>query len=180
MPRPRDRGDVERPPALRAREILKALERARVVYLLIGGVAERLWGSPRLTDDLDICPATDRENLVRLAAALNALDARFRPPRLEQGVPPPEPWSERSFGGFTSLALTTKHGWLDVWFRPDGTRGFRDLARNAGDAELGGLSVKLASLDDIIRSKEATGGTRYLAQLPLLRELREQRRRLGE
>lgn len=180
MARRRERGQLEHPPALRAREMLAALERAEVVYLLIGGVAERLWGSPRLTDDLDICPATDRENLRRLATALNALDARFRPPALEAGVPPPEPWSEASFSGFTNLALTTKHGWLDVWLRPDGTRGYRDLARNAGEAELGGLRVELASLDDIIRSKEAAGGTRYLAQLPLLRELREQRRRLGE
>lgn len=170
----------ESPPALGARAILETLNRNEVAYVVIGGVAERLWGSPRLTDDLDICPADDRDNRRRLAAALNELDAKFRPPGIEQGLAPPEPWSERSFKNFTSLALTTRFGWLDVWFRPDGTRGHADLVRNAGEAEIGGIRVRIASLDDIIRSKEAAGGTRYLAQLPLLRELQKQRRRLTE
>ena len=166
-----------RPPALGAREILGVLAKHRVDYLIIGGVAERLWGSPRMTDDLDICPATDRPNLERLAVALEELGAEYRPRGLESGLAPPEPWSASVFKGFTSLALLTKHGWLDVWFRPDGTRGYTDLERRAGTAELGGLRVKLAALDDIIRSKEAAGGTRYLAHLPLLRTLREELRR---
>lgn len=174
------RREPARPPALGARALLERLARHRVDYVLIGGVAERLWGSPRLTDDLDVCPATGRTNLRRLAAALNELGAAFRPAGLEEGFAPPEPWSESSFGNFTSLALTTPHGWLDVWFRPDGTSGYDELVRNAGEVELGGIPVRIASLDDIIRSKEAAGGTRYLAQLPLLRELREQRRRLKE
>jgi len=148
--------------------------------VLIGGVAERLWGSPRLTEDIDICPAEDRPNLRRLAAALNELGARYRPRGLETGIAPPEPWNEASFRGFTNLALTTDAGWLDVWFRPDGTDGYRDLVANAGEVEIGGIRVQVASLDDIIRSKEAAGGTRYLAQLPLLRELREQRRKLEQ
>lgn len=174
--------EAPRPPAppLRPRVILDVLARHGVSYVLIGGVAERLWGSPRLTEDIDICPAAERANRQRLAAALNELSARFRPPGLESGMAPPESWYESSFGSFTSLALVTDAGWLDVWFRPDGTEGYRDLVADAGEMEIGGLSVQVASLDDIIRSKEATGGTRYLAQLPLLRELREQRRKLGE
>jgi hypothetical protein len=174
------RREPARPPALGARALLETLARHRVDYLLIGGVAERLWGSPRLTDELDVCPATGRTNLRRLAAALNELGAAFRPAGPKEGFAPPEPWSESSFGDFTSLALATPHGWLDVWFRPDGTTGYADLARNAGEAEIAGNRVRIASLDDIIRSKEAAGGTRHLAQLPLLRELCEQRRRLEE
>lgn len=157
--------------------MLETLERHGVAYVVIGGVAERLWGSPRVTDDLDICPARDRENLRRLASALRDLEARYRPPGLEAGYQPPEPWDERSFGAFTSLALATRLGWLEVWFLPDGTKGYPELSRRAGTAEIGRLRVRLASLDDLIRSKEAAGGTRYLAHLPLLRELREQRRR---
>jgi hypothetical protein len=174
------RREPAKPPALGARALLETLARHRVDYLLIGGVAERLWGSPRLTDDLDICPATGPTNLRRLAAALNELGAAFRPAGLEEGMTPPEPWSESSFGSFTSLALTTQYGWLDVWFRPDGTTGYEDLLRDAADAELAGIRVRIASLDAIIRSKEAAGGTRYLVQLPLLRELREQRRRMAD
>lgn len=158
------------PPALRVRAILETLARNEVAYLVIGGVAERLWGSPRLTDDLDICPAATRQNRRRLANALNELGAERV---LQAGT---EPWNERSFKDVTSVALTTRYGWLDIWFRPDGTSGYAELTRKAGAADIGGVLVGIASLDDIIRSKEAAGGTRYLAQLPLLRELREQLR----
>jgi hypothetical protein len=43
---------------------------------LIGALAARLQGFPRLTADADITPARDRDNLERLAAALRELDAR--------------------------------------------------------------------------------------------------------
>jgi transcriptional regulator with XRE-family HTH domain len=57
---------------------IRALERHRVRYVVIGGFAGRLWGSPSLTNDLDICYAREPENLVRLAAALRRLKARLR------------------------------------------------------------------------------------------------------
>ena len=184
MPRGKDEGEEGaspprvRPPALRARSLIEVLVRHDVRFIVIGGVAERLLGSPRLTDDFDICAAEDRENKERLAGALNDLEAVFRPPGVEEGYPPPEPWSAKSFSSFTSLALTTTNGWLDVWFRPDGTNGYRDLIRGAVEMEVAGSKVKVAGLDDIIRSKEAAATTKYLSHLPLLRELREQRRRL--
>lgn len=147
-------------------------------FVLIGGVAERILGSPRVTADLDICPASDEESLARLAAALNELDARFRVEGVE-AVTPPEPWSARSFGSYTSLALVTRFGFFDVWFRPDGTTGYHDLIRNAIDVEVAGVVVKVANLDDIIRNKQAIGGAKYLAQLPLLRQLQLSRRERG-
>lgn len=171
----RKRSEPVRPPVPRVRAIVELLGRHRVDYLLIGGIAARLWGSPLLTDHVDICPATDAANLRRLAAALNEVDARFRPPGLERGAPTPS-WDERAFrphlGG--SLALTCSLGWLDLWFRPDGTGGYADLIKRASDVEVTGAVVKLASLDDIIRSKEASGRPRDLERLPHLRELRRE------
>lgn len=105
------------------------------------------------------------------------LGAAFRPQGLEAGFPQPEPWKALSFDAFTGLALTTRHGWLDLWFRPDGTKGFTDLVENAIELEVSGFRIHVASLDDIIRNKEAVGGLKYLSHLPLLRELRERRAR---
>lgn len=146
---------------------------------MIGGVAAAIWGSPRNTEDLDICPSERSENLERLADSLNELDARFRPPGLEKGFPPPARWDEKSFGSFTSLSLVTKHGWLDVWFRPDGTRGYRDLIQHAAEAEFGGVRVQVADLDDVIRSKAAAGRDRDLQAIPHLRELQQRRKLRG-
>jgi len=150
--------------------------RHQVDFVLIGGVAERLLGSPRGTGDIDICPAREAANLERLAAALNELEAALRLPGLESGVPPPEAWEARSFRPSTGLALTTRSGWLDVWFVPDGTSGYPDLMENATELQVGGLRLHVASIDDLIRTKKAAGGPKYLSHLPLLRELRRLRR----
>jgi hypothetical protein len=47
-----------------------------VRYVLIGALAARLQGFPRVTADADITPSDDRENLEKLAAALRELGAR--------------------------------------------------------------------------------------------------------
>lgn len=49
---------------------LAVLNRHGVDYVVVGGVAARLWGSPTMTNDLDVCYARDAGNLRRLAAAL--------------------------------------------------------------------------------------------------------------
>jgi hypothetical protein len=165
------------PPPFRPAAILDVLVRHEVDFVVIGGVAERLLGSPRGTGDIDVCPATDKANLARLAAALNELNAVFRPPDLESGFAPPQPWDAGSFASFTGLALTTDLGWLDLWFVPDGTKGYRDLSERAIEMELRDVRFAVASLDDLIRIKEAAGGPKYLSHLPLLRELRSHRLR---
>jgi hypothetical protein len=68
------------PPPIDVAAILDALDRHGVEYVLVGGLAARLHGSPLLTDDLDITPASDRENLERLANALRELEARLPGP----------------------------------------------------------------------------------------------------
>jgi hypothetical protein len=159
---------------------LQALQHHRVRFIILGGIAERMLGSPRTTEDFDICPATSRANLTRLAAVLNEIDARWLPPGLEEtGFPPVEPWNARSFAAQTSLALITRYGRFDIWLRPDGTDGFEDLVKRAVDVEVGGQMVKVVHLDDSIRIKRAIGGTKYLAQLPLLQDLQRERRARG-
>lgn len=78
-----------------------------------------------------------------------------------------------------SLALTTDLGWVDVWFHPDGTEGYDDLIREATDATIGELTVKVADLRDIIRSKTAAGREKDLSALDHLHELDRRREELG-
>jgi len=164
-------------PVFRPRRIIAALAGSGLRFVVIGGVAERLHGSPRGTGDIDICPATEPADLAALAQVLNELDAVFRPAGLEGGFAPPAPWDERSFTACTSLALATRYGWLDLCFRPDGTSGYPDFERAAVAMDVDGRRILVASLDDIIRNKEAAGGTKYLSHLPLLRDLRDRLQR---
>jgi hypothetical protein len=80
------------PPELRADVLLEALVRHKVRFVTVGGFAGQLHGASRLTKDLDICPAWDRENLELLAAALLELDAVLRlRPELEPAIVRPNP-----------------------------------------------------------------------------------------
>jgi hypothetical protein len=154
-------------------KILGALERHRVRFILIGAAAARIAGAPVVTEDIDVTPATDKANLERLAAALKELRARLRSPSDKSGVP--FPFDVDMLRTADMWTLTTSAGDLDICFTPSGTRGYGDLRREASRTRVGpGLSVSVASLRDVIRSKEAAGRDKDLAQLPLLRRTLEQ------
>lgn len=167
-------------PPLQPRKIIEALNGHHVRYVLIGGLAAVLHGSPVFTNDADLCPSRDRPNLVKLADALRGMDARiFNPDEPEEGL---------GFGCVApffemveTLDLVTRLGRLDVTFFPAGTRGFDDLIRSAVVYELkGGLRVPVASLADVIRSKEAADREKDRRTLPLLRELLDRTESLDE
>ncbi|HUF27833.1 MAG TPA: hypothetical protein VMM18_12735 [Gemmatimonadaceae bacterium] len=149
--------------------IVTVLARHRVRYVLIGALAARLQGFPRLTADADITPARDAENLDRLADALRELEARIYteavPAGLEFDCTPAmlaraEVWN-----------LITSAGRLDVAFRPSGTEGYDDLARSAIRYEVFGVELHAASLPDIVRSKEASDRPQDRQDVPILREI---------
>ena len=76
------------------------------------------------------------------------------------------------------MNLVTRFGRLDISFWPPGTRGYEDLAKSAVELDVGGgVKVPVASLLDIVRSKEAAGRSKDEATLPLLREMLD---RFGE
>ena len=70
------------------------------------------------------------------------------------------------------LDMTTEAGDLDVTFQPSGTQGFVDLKRDAVEIEAADpLHILVASLEDVIRSKEAAGREKDRPVLPRLRRL---------
>jgi len=158
--------------------ILRVVAQHRVEYVLVGGLGASLYGSPILTDDVDIVPDLKKTNLDALAAALNELNARSRSHEELDGIE--IDWSGKNLQkwivDFQFLNLLTDYGVLDLLHRPGGTAGYRELARNAEQFEVGDFVVHAAALEDIIRSKEAVGRERDLQHLPTLRLLLERRR----
>lgn len=153
-------------------EIFAVFDRHGVRYVLIGGMAAALHGADHVTTDVDVSPAIDTANLERLAAALRDLDARIR----VEGEPDGVPFDAAAdlLARAQILNLTTRAGDLDISTLPSGTQGYDDLRRDAVTVEIHGTPVTVASLADVIRSKEAAGRARDLAVLPLLRRLLEE------
>ncbi len=164
---------------LQAEELFACLDRHGVQYVLIGGLAAVLHGSPLPTLDADVCPSTDPENLARLAAALEDLDARIRTADAPDGVR--FPYDATFLGGIELLNLVTRLGDLDLALTPAGTRGFAELAPRALAMAIRGVTVRVAALEDVIRSKEAANRPKDHWSLPVLRQLLEElRKRHGD
>jgi len=145
------------------------LARHEVRYVLIGALGARLHGSPDLTEDADITPELKKQNLGRLAAALKQMNAKLRVPGLDYGVD--FPLDESSFDQGSTWTFTTDYGPVDVVLYPDGTGGFADLSRNAVAYKVFNVEVNVASLSDIIRSKEAANRPKDREAVKKLREI---------
>jgi hypothetical protein len=151
-------------------------------YVIVGGVEAVAHGSTLPTEDVDVTPARDRDNLDRLAAALRELRARLRSDRDPAGIDFP------CDGAFlaahsSTLNLVTDLGDVDLVPAPAGfPRGYDELVDQAIAIDLGdGVSTRVASLDDVITSKRAAGRAKDLAALPYLDALaQESARELDE
>lgn len=149
--------------------LLGALDRHQVAYVMIGGLAAVTHGSPFPTEDLDITPALEPGNLTRLSSALTDLQAKIRVDGVPEGLPFAH--DAASLAAVETWNLTTRCGDLDISFVPSGTKGFGDLNDSAEPVELDGVVVRVASLSDIIRSKQAANRPKDQRVLPTLREL---------
>lgn len=137
--------------------VIRALHHRNVDYVLIGGVAAILQGSPLPTYDIDITPAPGARNHARLLAALADLDAT--------GLTSTD-------GEPTDVSFYTPFGHVDVHHRPAGFTSYAELRRGSHPIQLEpDLTVQASSLRDIIRSRLAAGDNRQLPALEAALEL---------
>jgi hypothetical protein len=148
-----------------------ALERHRVRYVVVGGFAAIVHGSAHITTDLDVVPDPDLPNLERLADAIRELGARVRP---DAGSVPFQA-TGRALAASTTWSLSTRFGDLDITFEPAGTGGYADVRRDASRLAIAeGVKATVASLEDVVRSKEAAGRDKDRLSLPVLRRILEE------
>jgi hypothetical protein len=152
-------------------EVIRVLHEHGVRFVLIGGLAASLHGAVHPTFDVDITPDDSLENLGRLSAALRALQARVRVDGIPGGLPFDH--DAASLAGMAVLNLVTRAGDLDIAMHPSGIDTFAEWDAHAIDLIVLGIPVRVAGLDDIVRSKEAAGRDKDRLSLPLLRALRD-------
>lgn len=166
---------MSHPPEFALSRLLGRLVKAGVDFVVIGGVAVIVQGSPRFTKDLDICYATDRANLDRLGELMVSLDARLR--GIEEDLPfVPDASTLRQA---SMLTLTTREGDIDLLSDPPGSPGYAALKRRASSIDVNGNLVLIASIDDLIAMKAAAGRPQDIVDLESLEIARQRLRRDG-
>lgn len=154
-------------------EICAVLSEEGVEFVVLGGFAAIIHGSPLPTEDIDVIPSRSAANLERLAAALQRLEAKIR-----TGDEPIETRIDAAFimNMPHMLNLVTRFGDIDLVFTPAGAlKNYEQWLEGARRAQLReGLVVAVADLDDVIASKAAANRPKDQRSLPYLESLRDQ------
>lgn len=147
--------------------MLRGLTDAHIDFVAVGGVASVLAGSPRVTNDLDICYDPIGENISRLSRLLR--DWSAYPRGVETGLP--FLMDERAFRVTPVMTLRTAQGDIDLLDRVEGVGNFAQAMRAAVEYEAFGIHFNALDLPALIASKRAAGRPKDLAQLPELEAL---------
>src|SRR4051812_5233665 len=156
----------------RLARVAELLNRHGVEYLVIGGQAAVLYGSPIPSFDVDVCYRKAPENLERLARALTEIHPTLR------GAPPDLPFrlDAQSLALGANFTFNTDFGEFDLlgWVEPFG--GYEELIERAEWVDLHGLRVAVIGLDDLITIKQHIRRPKdqaALFQLEAIRRLRQ-------
>jgi len=141
-------------------EVGRALKEAGLEAVLIGNAAAALQGAPVTTVDLDFYFRRTPANIRKLKALATSLGAVV--------LRPFYPASDlfrivRDDDGMQLDFMATIHG----------VRSFEGLRARANAVAIDDVTLLVASLDDIIRSKRAAGRPRDVAVLEILERSRE-------
>jgi predicted nucleotidyltransferase len=159
---------VQEPP-LDVKRILTALEESGVRFVLVGGLAVIIHGSDRSTLDMDIVYDRRDQNVSALVDAVRALKPLLR--TKDGGVP--FLWDAKTVKNGCHFTLLTDAGPLDLLGDAQGVTDFDALWEHAEEAELYGLPVRVASIEDLIAMKRAAGRSKDLLHIQELEALKK-------
>jgi predicted nucleotidyltransferase len=131
-------------------KIALVLSNHGVEFIVVGGQAELLMGSSRVTYDIDLCYKRSKENLRRLTAALREIKPTLR------NAPPDLPFiiDEQSLALGSNFTFETALGPLDLLGYLEPLGDFDAVAHRAFDVNLGDCSVRVIHIDDLIAIKQ--------------------------
>ena len=139
--------------------LIRRLASGEVRFVVIGGFAGTMLGSPRTTIDLDIVYARDEENLERLVRTLEPISPTLR------GAPPNLPFvlDVATLTRGLNFTLTTSLGDLDLLGEVVGGGTYEQLFPHTRRLTVFDAEVSVVTLAQLIRLKRAAGRPRDLA-----------------
>jgi predicted nucleotidyltransferase len=149
--------------------LLRHLSEAGVEFIIVGGAAAVLHGAPITTEDLDIVHRRTPENIARLKALLDDLNAHVRELASRK-----LPVSETALAGEGHILLETSFGPLDCLGTIVEGRGFEELLSHSEAVSDEGIEFRVVDLPTLIEIKMKTGRAKDQLMLPVLLALAEE------
>ncbi len=149
---------------LRFDKVLRVLTRNEVEFILVGGVAAILQGSPLTTED--VVYLVSAENNLRLAKALEELEAYYLDPAGRHIEP-----DVSRLASMRLHLLKTSCGRVDVLRTVGKDLAYGDLVERSRVLDVMDFRVRVLDLETIIETKEHADRPKDRYQLPFLRQL---------
>jgi hypothetical protein len=146
-----------------------------VQFVIVGGLAATIHGSPRATFDLDIVYSRKPGNVSRLVEVLRPVRPYLR------GAPPglPFAWDEATVRLGLNFTLTTSAGDIDLLGEIVGGGTYEQLVPDSLEVDVLGRRCRCLTLEKLIQVKRAAGRPKDLEVLAELQALLEERRQGG-
>lgn len=152
--------------------ITRRLAEANVDFVIAGGLGTLLHGGALMTRDVDVACRMEPDNLLRLFAAFEEL----RP--VHRMTPQKFPFTreQATKGGLQNLYLSTNWGQLDCLGEIKGIGDYPACLTESEPIEIDGVTIRVLTLDALIRAKRAMGRPRDLHAVLELEAIRERLR----
>ncbi|MGO4882481.1 MAG: hypothetical protein ACLP59_16860 [Bryobacteraceae bacterium] len=142
---------------------------AGIEFILVGGIAAAVHGSPRATQDVDVVYRRTTGNLNRLVDALGPYHPHLR------GAPPGLAFhlDLETLRRGCNFPLVTDLGWIDLLGEILGGGTYEELVAHSILEDVFGVRCYVTDLDTLIRMKRLAGRPRdfeVIAELELLRD----------
>jgi predicted nucleotidyltransferase len=151
-------------------QVIPPLVRAKVDFILIGGMAAILHGAARVTFDVDVVYSRMHDNIERLTTALAPHRAYLR----NAPVGLPFAWDAKTIRNGLNFTLTTDLGDVDLLGEVADGETYQTLLPHSFEPEAFGVRFKCIDLPTLIRIKEAAGRRKDLEAIAELRVLLEE------
>ena len=147
--------------------ILQRLVDSKVEFVLVGGLAAVIYGSPVLTEDVDVCLNFTRENLARLVAAVCDLHPTHR--LTAQKLP--FEITEANWEMFKNIYLKLDWGVLDCLGEVSGIGNYHACLESSQFVTFTFGSCYALTVEALIRAKEAVGRPHDIRTVGYLRAI---------
>jgi predicted nucleotidyltransferase len=159
-------------------DILSRLHDHHIDFVIVGGVAASLHGSPRVTFDLDVVPSLEPDSWVAVVDLLWSMGARPRIPEPLERIRDVEQvrrWQEEK--GMLALNFRTPDGSTEVDLLVSEGDRIEDLRQRAVKIVIDGRTFFVASIDDLIAMKQQAGRPQDLLDVSHLQDIKRRLRR---
>jgi predicted nucleotidyltransferase len=135
-------------------EVFKALNKEKIGYLIVGGIAVNLLGLSRATADLDILIDISRDNIIKIDRILQSLGYRMKHPLKAKDLDKNVLVMLSKTKNLKALNYYKLDGINEVDIIVDSPISFAQAIKRAKKITVNGIILPVVSIDDLITMKK--------------------------